>query len=75
MAYTAWASSTAYSVGNIVRASTLQASGLVFRCTTAGTSGGSEPAWGTDIGSTITDGTVVWTAVTPTDGTTAQMPT
>jgi len=63
MAYTAWASSTAYSVGNIVRASTLQASGLVFRCTTAGTSGGSEPAWGTDIGSTITDGTVVWTAV------------
>ena len=63
MAYSAWASSTAYSVGNIVRASTLQASGLVFRCTTAGTSGGSEPAWGTDIGSTITDGTVVWTAV------------
>jgi lambda family phage minor tail protein L len=63
MAYSAWASSTAYSVGNIVRASTLQASGLVFRCTTAGTSGGSEPTWGTDIGSTITDGTVVWTAV------------
>lgn len=63
MAYSAWASSTAYSVGNIVRASSLQASGLVFRCTTAGTSGGSEPAWGTDIGSTITDGTVVWTAV------------
>lgn len=63
MAYSAWASSTAYSVGNIVRASSLQASGLVFRCTTAGTSGGSEPAWGTDIGSTVTDGTVVWTAV------------
>jgi len=63
MAYSAWASSTAYSVGNIVRASTLQASGLVFRCTTAGTSGGSEPTWGTDIGSTVTDGTVVWTAV------------
>jgi len=63
MAYSAWASSTAYSVGDIVRASSLQASGLVFRCTTAGTSGGSEPAWGTDIGSTITDGTVVWTAV------------
>ena len=63
MAYSAWVSSTAYSVGNIVRANTLQASGLVFRCTTAGTSGGSEPTWGTDIGSTITDGTVVWTAV------------
>ena len=63
MAYSAWAATNAYSVGNIVRASTLQASGLVFRCTTAGTSGSSEPAWGTDIGSTVTDGTVVWTAV------------
>jgi lambda family phage minor tail protein L len=63
MAYTAWAASTAYSVGTIRRASTLQASGLVFRCSTAGTSGSTEPAWATDIGSTIADGTVVWTAV------------
>jgi len=63
MAYSAWASSSAYAVGDIVRASAPQASGLVFRCTTAGTSAGSEPAWGTDIGSTITDNTVVWTAI------------
>lgn len=63
MAYTAWASSTAYAVGDIRRATTLQASGLVFRCTTAGTSGGTEPAWATDIGSTVTDNTVVWTAI------------
>jgi len=63
MAYSAWASSTSYSVGDIVRATTLQASGLVFRCTTAGTSYSSEPAWPTDIGSTITDNTVVWTAI------------
>lgn len=63
MAYTAWASGTAYVVGDIRRATTLQASGLVFRCTTAGTSGGTEPAWATDIGSTITDNTVVWTAI------------
>jgi len=63
MAYSAWASSTAYSVGNIVRASSLQASGLVFQCTTAGTSSSTQPAWPTDIGSTITDGTVVWTAI------------
>jgi len=63
MAYAAWASATAYVVGDIVRASALQASGLVFRCTTAGTSAASEPTWGTDIGSTVTDNTVVWTAI------------
>jgi lambda family phage minor tail protein L len=63
MAYSAWASSTAYSVGNIVRASTLQASGLVFQCTTAGTSAASQPAWPTDIGSTVVDNTVTWTAI------------
>lgn len=63
MAYSAWASSTAYAVGAIVRASSLQASGLVFQCTTAGTSSSTQPAWPTDIGSTITDGTVVWKAI------------
>ena len=63
MAYSAWASSTAYSVGNIVRASTLQGSGLVFRCTVAGTSASTQPTWPTDIGSTIADGTVTWAAI------------
>ena len=63
MAYTAWAAATAYVVGDIRRATTLQASGLVFRCTTAGTSGSTEPIWATDIGSTVTDGTVTWTAI------------
>ena len=63
MAYSVWASSTAYAVGDIVRASSVQASGLVFLCSTAGTSASTEPAWPTDIGSTITDGTVVWSAV------------
>lgn len=63
MAYSAWAASTAYSVGDIRRATTLQASGLVFRCTTAGTSGSTQPVWPTDIGSVITDGTVGWTAI------------
>ena len=63
MAYTAWAATTAYVIGDIRRATTLQASGLVFRCTTAGTSGSTEPVWATDIGSTVTDGTVTWTAV------------
>ena len=63
MAYTAWAASTAFSVGDVRRATTIQNSGLVFECTTAGTSASSEPSWPTDIGSTITDNTVVWTAI------------
>ena len=63
MAYTAWAASTAFAVGDVRRATTSQNSGLVFECTTAGTSGSSEPTWPTDIGSTLTDNTVVWTAI------------
>ena len=63
MAYTAWAASTGFAVGDVRRATTSQNSGLVFECTTAGTSGGSEPDWPTDIGSTLTDNTVVWTAI------------
>jgi phage-related protein len=66
MAVAAWAASTAFSVGDIRRASTIQASGLVFRCTTAGTSASSEPSWPTDIGSTVTDNTCVWTAIAST---------
>jgi lambda family phage minor tail protein L len=63
MAYAAWEASTSYSVGDIVRASALQATGLVFRCTTAGTSASSEPAWATTIGTTVADNTAVWTAI------------
>jgi len=62
MAATAWAASTAFAVGDIRRATTVQASGLWFRCTTAGTSGSSEPSWPTDVGNTTNDNTVVWTA-------------
>jgi len=63
MAYAAWQASTSYAVGAIVRATTTQASGLVFRCTVAGTSASTQPAWPTDIGSTITDGGVTWAAI------------
>ena len=64
MAFTAWTASTAFSVGDVRRASTLQSSGLVFRCTVAGTSGASEPApWPVVRGQTIEDGTVTWEAV------------
>jgi hypothetical protein len=58
---------TAYSVGE-----TILATGIVYQCTTAGTSGGSAPTFNTTLGSTTTDGTVVWTsrgAVTMVDGT------
>ena len=63
MAIAAWAASTAFSVGDIRRATTEQASGLFFRCTTAGTSAATEPGWPSDIGDTITDNTCVWTGI------------
>ena len=62
MAVSAWAASTAFAVGDIRRATTVQATGLWFRCTTAGTSGSSEPNWPTESGNTTTDNTVTWTA-------------
>ena len=49
MAYTAWAASTAFSVGDVRRATTGQNSGLVFECISAGTSGSSEPEWPTSL--------------------------
>lgn len=35
--------------------------GYVYRCTTSGTSGTTEPTWPTTIGNTVNDGTAVWT--------------
>lgn len=35
--------------------------GFVAKCTTAGTSGGSEPSWPSVTGLTVVDGTVTWT--------------
>jgi lambda family phage minor tail protein L len=63
MAYASWASATSYAVGAIVRATTVQDFGLVFKCTTAGTSGASAPAWPTLIDGTTVDGTVTWTGI------------
>lgn len=64
MAFAAWTSETAFSVGDVRRAASEQSSGLVFRCTVAGTSGASEPApWPVVRGLTIEDGTVTWEAV------------
>jgi lambda family phage minor tail protein L len=63
MAYAAWAASTSYAVGAIVRATSVQDFGLVFQCAVAGTSGGSQPAWPTLIDSTTSDGGVTWKAI------------
>lgn len=51
-----WAATTAYALGDWRR----NASGRVYECTTAGTSGATGPV-GTTVGATETDGTVVWT--------------
>ena len=66
MAVAAWVADTAYSVGAIRRAATAQVTGLFFKCTTAGTSASTEPKWGTTVGSTVTDNTCVWTAISST---------
>ena len=63
MAVASWAASTAFSVGDIRRATAEQPSGLFFRCSTAGTSASSEPGWPNMVGDTVTDGTCVWTAI------------
>ena len=62
-AVAAWAASTSFSVGTIRRASTVQDTGFVFKVTTAGTSGSSEPVWPRKLKSTVVDGGVTWTAI------------
>ena len=65
----AWQASTAYTVratgdaktGSVIKPTT--ANGRHFKCTTAGTSGATEPTWNTTIGGTTTDGGVTWTAI------------
>jgi hypothetical protein len=57
---TAWAATTAYALNDTIIPTT--PNNYVYICTTAGTSGGTEPAtWSTTIGGTVSDGTVVWT--------------
>lgn len=65
----AWTATTAFTVrpagdakaGSVVRPTT--ENGRHFKCTTAGTSAGSEPSWDTVIGNTTADGSVVWTTI------------
>jgi hypothetical protein len=53
-----WVASTAYKLGDIARPTA--ANSHLYQCTTAGTSGSTQPTWPTG-GGTVTDGTVVWT--------------
>lgn len=65
--HNAWTASTAYTTSSWVRPTT--PNGFVYECTVAGTSGGSEPSWGTTPGvESGFDGTAKWTcrAITPT---------
>lgn len=54
-----WAATTAYALDDYILPST--PAGRFYKCTTAGTSGASEPTWPTTLGGTVTDGAVVWT--------------
>ena len=54
-----WQATTAYLVGDVIEPTTPNT--FAYVCTTAGTSAGSEPTFPTvGIGSTVVDGTVVW---------------
>jgi hypothetical protein len=55
-----WAASTAYILGDRINVA-----GIVFICSTAGTSGGSEPSWGTTLNGTTADNTAVWRHLGP----------
>jgi hypothetical protein len=59
-----WKASTAYAVTAVVIPTTF--AGYTWRCTTAGTSGNSEPSWPADPSTTptIADGGVTWTVGT-----------
>ncbi len=60
-----WTATTAYALGDTVvpHASMTGAGGKFLRCTTAGTSGSTNTLAVPAVGSTLTDSTVTWTAV------------
>jgi prepilin-type N-terminal cleavage/methylation domain-containing protein len=65
-----WAGNTAYSVGQMIQPATIVQAGvpnvMMYQCSVAGTSAGSEPTWPTSASGTVVDGStsgVTWTAV------------
>lgn len=61
--FTAWSAAEAVTVGTIRRRTNLTTP-RVYRCETAGTTGGSEPSWSTTPNSTTNDNGVVWRCIT-----------
>ena len=57
--YTDWAAETIYSLNDYVEPTV--SSGKCYKCTTAGTSGLTEPTWNSTVDSTTDDSDVVWT--------------
>jgi hypothetical protein len=55
----AWQASHAYAINSLI----VDTHGFIEKCTTAGTSGLSQPNWSTTWNSTLTDNTVVWTNI------------
>lgn len=59
--YVTWAASQTWAVGDQVIPKAVP-NGLYFKCTTAGAgSVSTEPTWPTTVGTTVTDGSAVWT--------------
>lgn len=57
-----WVSLTGYNLGKKIQPTV--GNGFVYQCTSAGTSGVSEPTWPTSpLGTTVSDGTCVWTLI------------
>lgn len=54
-----WSGATTYALGAVI--TPITRNGYAYVVTTAGTSSAIEPTWPTDVDSTVTDGTVVWT--------------
>src|SRR6516225_476129 len=54
-----WVPSTAYTVGALI----VDSNGNTQKCTTAGTSGSSAPAWNRSLNATTNDGGAVWTLI------------
>ncbi len=52
---------TPYTVGQFLRPINAYYNGYVYKVTTGGTTGSSQPTWPTTVGATVTDGDVVWT--------------
>lgn len=59
-----WVASTAYSTNTLRRPTAPNRSGYLYKATTGGTTGSTEPTWPLVMGGTVTDGSVVWTCHT-----------